>query len=638
MKLTQFVIDQCADATFWIDEKGRFIYVNEAACRATGYTQAELLEMSMWDIDADVSPEEWPEHWQELKQRQTLSFESRRRTKAGRVVPVEVTLNWLVYGDREYNCAFVRDISERKAAEQALFRREEQYRTLVEHTPDVIMRFDRLGRHLYASPSVEQAVLCKAEDFIGKTHRELGFPAERCQFWEGCIEQVFQSADSLEREFELQVEDEKKVFDWRLFPEFDKQGRVTTVVTVAKDITEQRRAQEDYTTLFREMLDGFALHEIIFDDHNRPIDYRFLAVNPAFERMTGLDADQVVGKTVLEVLPNIEQHWIETYGRVALTSKPIHFENYSRALDRFWEVTAFRVTEGQFACIFKDVTEAKHLEDDKRKLESQLRRSQKLETIGTLAGGIAHDFNNILTPISGYIEMAINDLPSSSQTGQDLKRVHKATQRAKDLVQKMLTFSRQMDSDPEAIELEPIIRETVELVECSLPPNIRIDQHIDVQCAAVFADPTQIHQVIMNLCTNAIYAMKDTGGLLDIRLESTDVDSDMARVHPMLAPGPYVRLTVYDSGEGMAAEVQDRVFDPFFTTKGEGEGTGLGLSVVHGIVKGYEGEIIVTSAPGQGTTFAIYLPVMGDRDRNCDLAQHAHVCSHTVHTAADMSA
>jgi signal transduction histidine kinase len=360
-------------------------------------------------------------------------------------------------------------------------------------------------------------------------------------------------------------------------------------------------------------------------------------VNPAFERMTGLEADQVVGKTVLEVLPGIEQHWIETYGRVALTNEPIHFESYARELNRHWEVTAFRPTEGQFACIFKDVTEAKQLENDKKKLETQLRRSQKLEMIGTLAGGIAHDFNNILTPISGYIEMALGDLPSSSQTCQDLRRVHKATQRAKDLVQKMLTFSRQMDSEPEAIDLEPIIRETVDLVECSLPPHIRIDQQIDIQCAAVFADPTQIHQVIMNLCTNAVYAMKDTGGLLDIRLQSIDVDSDMAHDHPLLVPGAYVRLTVSDTGEGMATDVLDRVFDPFFTTKGVGEGTGLGLSVVHGIVKGYEGEIIVTSGPGQGTTFAIYLPVMGDRDRNCDSEQRAHVCNETAHAVADMS-
>jgi len=635
LNLTQFVIDHCADQTFWINEKGRFCYVNEAACRATAYTRTQLLEMSVWDIDADFREEEWPEHWQELKQRQTLSFESRHRIKAGRCVPVEVTLNWLVFGGREYNCAFVRDITERKAAEQALYQREEQYRTLVENTPDVIMRFDRQGRHLYASPSIEQVLPFKVDEIVGKTHRELGFPVRKCQFWEHCIEQVFASGQPREEEVEIQARGAKTLFDWRLFPEFGEQGRVATVVTVAKNITEQRRAQEDYETLFREMLDGFALHEIIFDDAGRPVDYRFLAVNPAFERMTGLRADEIVGKTVQEALPGVEQHWIETYGRVALTSEPIHFENYARELGRYWEVTAFRPTQGQFACIFEDITEAKQLEEDKKKLEVQLRRSQKLETIGTLAGGIAHDFNNILTPISGYIEMAVEDLPAHSQTCKDLRRVQRATARAKDLVRKMLAFSRQMDSEPQAIKLGPIVSEVAELVECSMPTHTRLGQHIESDCAAVFADPTQIHQVLMNLCTNALYAMKDAGGQLDIRLQPTDVDADMARVHPGLVAQGYVRLTVSDTGAGMDTGLLDRIFDPFFTTKGVGEGTGLGLSVVHGIVKGYEGEVIVTSEQGKGTTFDIYLPAIEDRDQNCDTERHAHVGAQSTHTAAD---
>lgn len=610
LAFSQFVIDYSSEAIYWVDETGKFFYVNESACQATGYSSQILLELSVWDVDVDYSEEMWPDHWQKVRQQKTMTFESQHRTKSDEVYPVEITVNHVCYDGREYQCAFVRDISQRKAVEQALRSQEAQYRSLVENTPDVMMRFDRQCRHLYVSPSVEKLTQIPAARFLNKTYSDLGFDVEDCQFREEAIEAVFQWARPLEKEFQCQFGDSSRIIDWRLFPEFNAQGQVTTVMTIAKDITEQRKAREDYETLFREMIDGFAVHEIICDDEGKPVDYRFLAVNPAFERMTGYKAEQLIGKTVLEIMPGVEEHWIETYGRVSLTNDSVHFENYSRELDRYWEVTAFRPEEGQFACIFVDITSEKKLENEKAKLTAQLLRSQRLEMIGTLAGGIAHDFNNILTPIVGFVKMAMADVSEEDRIHKDLKEVSKAAKRATSLVQQMLAFSRHSQPQRSVVPLGPVIEEAVALFKHSLPANISVALHVDPDCPRVWADSTQMYQVLMNLCANGTHAMQHAGGHMEIRLHPVDIDADQIQVTPELPSGCYVRLAASDTGEGIDPAVLDRIYEPFYTTKPVGQGTGLGLSVVHGIVKSHDGDIVATSRLGVGTTFEVYLPVL----------------------------
>ena len=220
--------------------------------------------------------------------------------------------------------------AESKQAEEVLRESEEKYRALIESTPDIIMQFDQDCSHLYVSPTIEKIIKLRSSDFIGKTHRELGFPEEQILFWEQSIRKVFDSSEPFETEFEFEGVSGHVIFNWRIFPERDVDGRIATVMSVARDITEQRKSEQEYQTLFDKMLNGFALHEIIYNDEGIPIDYRFLAVNSAFERMTGLSAISIVGKTVLEVLPGTEEHWIQTYGQVALTGQPIHFENYAQ--------------------------------------------------------------------------------------------------------------------------------------------------------------------------------------------------------------------------------------------------------------------------------------------------------------------
>jgi signal transduction histidine kinase/CheY-like chemotaxis protein len=242
------------------------------------------------------------------------------------------------------------------------------------------------------------------------------------------------------------------------------------------------------------------------------------------------------------------------------------------------------------------------------RLEEQLRQSQKLEAIGTLAGGIAHDFNNTLFAMIGYTELAMGDIPQGSKPWQYLQEVLKAGTRAKKLVQQILAFSRKSSQERKPVQLRPLIQETLKMLRASLPTTIDIRQDISAEAGTVLADPTQLQQVLMNLCANAEHAMRETGGVLEVRADAVDIDADFASHHRDLQPGPYVRLMVRDTGHGIAPEIRERIFEPFFTTKKAGEGTGMGLAVVHGIVANHSGAITVQSTPGEGTVFTIYFP------------------------------
>lgn len=264
----------------------------------------------------------------------------------------------------------------------------------------------------------------------------------------------------------------------------------------------------------------------------------------------------------------------------------------------------------EILCIGNDVTELKKAADANRTLEIQLQQAQKMEAIGTLAGGIAHDFNNILTAIIGYAEIAKLRLPGESRARESLEEVLRASDRAKDLVGQILSFSRQGQQQLLPAQIGPIVKEALKLLRASLPSTIEINQNIDPDAGVVKADPTQIHQVLMNLCTNALHAMQERGGILSVSLRNSMVDEVFASRHPGLEPGLYVKLHVQDTGYGIAPEVLDRIFEPYFTTKKTGEGTGLGLAVVHGIVKSHGGVITVSSHRGEGTAFDVFLPVI----------------------------
>jgi signal transduction histidine kinase/ActR/RegA family two-component response regulator len=264
--------------------------------------------------------------------------------------------------------------------------------------------------------------------------------------------------------------------------------------------------------------------------------------------------------------------------------------------------------------LLQEIAERQLAQASQKKLEKQLQQARKMEAIGTLAGGIAHDFNNILTSIIGYTELILCSYERVDNTKRpdllkDLEQIHKAGMRAKDLVNQILAFSRQQEYQAIPLEIHIVIREAIKFLKASIPKSVEIRADIVNHDTLVLADATQIHQVVMNLCTNAYHAMRDTGGILAIELVHKEIHPDDEQIgDPHLTAGPYLLLKISDTGTGMPKEVLERIFDPYFTTKEKGEGTGMGLAVVHGIVKNHGGSISVYSEVGKGTSFYIYLP------------------------------
>jgi len=255
-----------------------------------------------------------------------------------------------------------------------------------------------------------------------------------------------------------------------------------------------------------------------------------------------------------------------------------------------------------------DMTRRVDAERERRILEDQLRHAQKMEAIGTLAGGVAHDFNNVLAAILGSAELIKMDLDPEHPSRELLDQIFMAGKRAREVVQQILTFSQRRESERNVIHLQPVVKECVKLLRSTIPAMVEISCHVDPECSPILADPTQIHQVVMNLCTNSWQALSGNNGYIRVNLEMCEIDETITIGHPDLHPGPAVRLSIFDNGSGMNRATLERIFEPFFTTKPVGEGSGLGLSVVHGIVKAHQGVITVESEPGKGTVFHIYLP------------------------------
>ncbi len=324
-------------------------------------------------------------------------------------------------------------------------------------------------------------------------------------------------------------------------------------------------------------------------------------------------AEQDVQQTSLEaILPGFRLGDVVDRSPMAGNGRRRNGEEFPIELT---SATASLDGHGVSVVMVRDVTERVAAERERETLERQLRQAQKMETIGTLAGGIAHDFNNILSPIIGYVDLSLMDAEPGSELEDNLDQVRGAATRAKDLVRQILSFSRQNEQEATVVTLRVIVHEAVRLLKASLPATIRIVEQFDDSRSTVLADPTQLHQVVMNLCTNAYHAMRETGGELRVGINREQLSDPQSMGGILLDPGDYVRLTVSDTGIGMSAETLERIFEPFFTTKGPQEGTGLGLSVVHGIVEDHGGAITVDSTLGRGTTFTIYLPqVVADAD------------------------
>lgn len=511
------------------------------------------------------------------------------------------------------------DIAEQKKAEKELAEREEKYRAVVENTGDYIMRYDKKCRHIYANKKALEASGLLNEQYIGKTHREMGFPEQLCELLEKNIESVFNTGLQKNIEFDVELADRIMTLDLQLNPEFSDDGNVETVIGISRDISDRKRIEEKlrdsilnldeavragrvglwnwdletnkvtYSTEWKRQI-GYEDHEIQNEFHEwetrvHPDDFR--------------SASEVIQKSIKEIN---QDHRIEFRFRHKNGSYRWILAQASFILDE--EGHPIKMLGSHI-----DITEQK-------KLEVQLHQAQKMEAIGTLAGGIAHDFNNILAAILGYAEMARDDSPPESTVAKDLDKVLEGCRRAKDLVQQILAFSRQ--SEIEKIPLQPVnvVKETIKMLRPSLPATIKIKLDIPSATRLILADPTQIHQILLNLCTNAFHAMEETGGKLDISLKEATLSAEDLVYEPDVEAGTFVKLSVCDSGFGMPEEIKKKVFEPYFTTKETDKGTGMGLAIVHGIVKSYGGFISLYSEPGKGTAFHVFFPVIEKEQLN----------------------
>ncbi len=389
----------------------------------------------------------------------------------------------------------------------------------------------------------------------------------------------------------------------------DETGRPLRVNGLAWDITERRlmekaviEAEAKYRDIFENSVTG--IYQVSLDGH-------FLKVNAAKARLHGYNSPQEMlneAKNAWQLYVNPERRsemlrLIEEHGSVR------EFETEFRRKDKsvVWaslNVRTVRDSTGRIAYLEGTVNDI----TDRKLCRARLDQAQKLEAIGTLAGGIAHDFNNILQPMMGYTEMTLNKLSPSDPMRDDLEQVLNASLRAKELVRQILAISRSTQEQQRVpTDISSIIKEALKLLRSSLPTSIEMRRNM--RSGFALADPTQIHQVLMNLCTNAAHAMDDKG-ILEVRLSPVDLsESNLADQSIVdLKPGPYLRLTVSDTGCGMEAGTLEHIFDPYFTTKEVGKGSGLGLAIVHGIVKRHEGAVTVRSEPGKGATFSVYLP------------------------------
>ncbi|MFH0996302.1 MAG: PAS domain S-box protein [Pseudomonadota bacterium] len=402
---------------------------------------------------------------------------------------------------------------------------------------------------------------------------------------------------------------------------------------VMSDITEQKRAEEalrnseaHLRTLVKNIPDLIWLK----DKSGVYID-----CNPMFERFFGAAKKDIIGKTDFDFVDRELAEIFREHDRMAVAAgKPCHKEDWITFADDgyrgLFDTIKTPMLDAEVKLvgvlgIARDITERKLAEEQKAKLEARLMQAQKMESIGSLAGGIAHDLNNILFPISGLSEMLLDEMSPGTSEHESLAQIHKSAQRGSDLVKQILAFSRQSNPRKLPIRIQPILEEVLKLTRATVPRNIEITSHIKPDCGLVSADPSQVHQILMNLITNAYHAVEGSGGMIHIALKEADSGWNISAplpafgekgespFHPMpgdLLSGKYACITVYDTGTGIDQTLIDKIFEPYFTTKEQGKGTGLGLSVVHGIVKEHGGDIRVYSEFGKGTTFNVYLPLL----------------------------
>jgi len=611
-------LDTRRNVLSWSDENYRIFGV----AMGTPLTYEAFLET--------IHPEDRPSvdaRWNAALRGETYDIEHRILIgKQVKWVREKAYLEFDVAGNLEGGFGITQDITERKRAEEALRegeRRERERRaeleTLLDALPTpVFLVHDPQGAHISgnqaadrflrnprgAEASLSASADAKPRHFRAfKDGRELDndeLPAQRAARGE----------DVRDFEFRLVFDDgTSRDVVGSGTPLWDDKGQSRGAVHVLVDITERKQAEALRQALAEQerLRLGAAVEQASEAVVMVGLDGTIRYVNAAFESINRIERDKAVGRSYFDLVESDPssnviraavaegRFWHGPVVRSIPDGRPVELEvTISPAKEPAGAVVGGLITE-------KDVTQ-------ENALQRQVRQSQKMEALGTLAGGITHDFNNILGTIIINTELALLDLDPDNPARRPLPNVLLAANRGKELVKQIITFSRQREWERNPVEIVPIVKEGLKFLRSTLPKDITIDEAIDPGGGVVMADPSHIHQIMVNLCQNAVLAMRDCGGRLEVMLAPLETDEATVVRYPDLKLGPYVRLTVSDTGCGMTSEVMERIFEPFFTTRGPGGGSGLGLAVVHGIVKTYGGTITVYSELGKGSVFHVYLP------------------------------
>lgn len=606
-----------------IDRDGTITFANPSHKNMYGYDEKELTGKPIYHLAADEdNKRQIQAHFEFLMdQKPTPSpWFSKDRTRSGRVIQTQVDWNYKkdAQGRVEGMIAVISDITHRKQAEKALLDNLNFMNTLIDTIPNPVFYKDTEGLYLGCNVAYAEIIGLPKDQILGR--RLIDLP--NLSF--GGMADYYHRQDlKLIRKTGVHTHEERVLCADGLLRDYfmfkatfeDIEGAVAGLVGIMLDITE-RKAAEKEVRKSKALFDAFMEHLPGLAYIKDP-EGRYLFVNEAFAHFTGSEATASIGLRDDQVWEQETARMLQANDaelrRTQHADSQMETVRLSDGRTRHLLAVRFPIfqDEAHFSLggVSIDVTERTQAEQQRHLLEQRLQQAQKMEALGTLAGGIAHDFNNILAAIIGFTEIAAADLPKDSDTHHFLQRVLEAGERARALVKQILTFSRRSEIEPKPVQVKLIVKEVLKLLRASLPVSINVVQQI-YSDDTVMADPVQIHQVMMNLCTNAGYAMREKGGLLTVRLEGVDLDEAFTKLHGDLKPGRYLRLSVADTGKGIAPENLIRVFDPFFTTKPKGEGSGMGLSVVHGIVTRLGGVITVKNVPEQGAVFDVYLPAI----------------------------
>ena len=614
--LPRAALEAVANGVVVTDAQGTILWVNAAFTRMSGYAADEVIGKNPRLLKSGEHPEAFYKTlWSTIASGDAWSGEITNRRKDGSIYVEEQTITPVrdAAGVVSHFIAVKQDRTLRRQANDSLRQSEERYRLLAENISDVIGLYDLGLNSVYVSPSVKRLRGYTPDEVMARPMLDQLAPGSRDQ-----LMRVFQEEIETERgghadparsrtlELEVLCKDGTTVWTESKFTAVrDSSGSLTGFIAVSRDITERKRAEEalrETSQKLRTLIDVSGLPIIALD-----LDWRVTVWNDAATRLFGWSGEEVVGRP-LPTIPEDRRAEAEE-GRIRNRSgEEAVYETQRRRKDgRLVDVlvSSAPVTDphdqvvGNMAIVL-DITERKQLEE-------QLRQAVKMEGIGRLAGGIAHDFNNLLTVIGGRSHILLSQLPADHPMRRDLLLIQQTGDRAAALTRQLLAFSRKQTLSPSVLDLNDVVSGMKTLLERVLGEDVGLMIDLDSSPGYVTADPGQLEQVVINIAVNARDAMPQ-GGELTLETRRVDVDESYARQRVDLAPGPYEVLSISDTGVGMDAATRARVFEPFFTTKPVGKGTGLGLATAYGIIKQSGGNITVSSEPGSGTTFRIYLP------------------------------